>query len=176
MGIGWAGVLAGLRADGFDLLDGHRDELSPEFVAAVEAAERQTVRQTHEDLITRTRIADWVEELLTGYDVLASPTVGVPCVANGTDGRTLGPAEVAGHPVDPTIGWCLTVPLNFSGHPAASVPVGLTASGHPIGMQLAARRFSETTLIAASAAVERIRPWSQSYGRAAAPAAHRPGD
>jgi aspartyl-tRNA(Asn)/glutamyl-tRNA(Gln) amidotransferase subunit A len=176
MGVGWAGVLAGLRADGLDLLDGHRDELSPEFLAAVETAERQTVRQTHEDLITRTRIADWVEELVTGYDVLATPTVGVSCVANGTDGRTLGPAEVANRPVERTFGWCLTAPLNFSGHPAASVPVGLTANGHPVGMQLAAGRFAETKLIAASAAVERMLPWCESYGRSADPAADQPAD
>ena len=164
MAIGWAGVLAGLRADGVDLLDGHRDELSPELVAAVEAAERQTVRQTHDDLIERTRILDWVEGLLARYDLLASPTVGVASVANGTGGRTLGPAEVAGQPVERTIGWCLTAPLNFTGHPAASVPVGLTASSHPVGMQLAARRFDETSVIAASAAVERELPWRQTYG------------
>jgi Asp-tRNA(Asn)/Glu-tRNA(Gln) amidotransferase A subunit family amidase len=163
MAIGWAGVVAGFRAAGLDLLDDHRDELSQEFVTAVEGAERQTVRQTHEDLIKRTQMVDWLEDLLTRYDVLASPTVGVPCVANGTDGRTLGPIEVAGRPVERTIGWCLTVPLNFSGHPAASVPVGLTASGHPVGMQLATRRFAESELIAASAAIERALPWRGTY-------------
>jgi Asp-tRNA(Asn)/Glu-tRNA(Gln) amidotransferase A subunit family amidase len=165
MAIGWAGLFAGFRADGVDLLADHRDELSAELVAGVEAAERQTVRQTHEDLIERTRILDWVEDLFTRYDVLASPTVGVASVANGTDGKTLGPATVAGQPVERTIGWCLTAPLNFTGHPAASVPVGLTASGHPVGMQLAARRFDETSVIAASAAVERELPWRHTYDR-----------
>ena len=165
MGIGWAAVLAGLRRGGTDLLQDHREALSPEFVTAVEAAERQTVRQMHEDLIERTRIVDWVESLLTRYDLLASPTVGVARVPNGVGGRTLGPTEVAGRPVEPTIGWCLTVPLNFSGHPAASVPVGLTASGHPVGMQLAARRFADTRVIAASAAVERLLPWDRTYDR-----------
>ncbi len=40
-----------------------------------------------------------------------------------------------GEEVDPTLGWCLTYPLNFSEHPAASIPAGLSLKGLPIGMQ-----------------------------------------
>ena len=68
-----------------------------------------------------------------------------------------------GEGVDPLIGWCLTYPANFTGHPAASVPAGFTRDGLPVGMQLVGRRFDEATLIAASAAFERTRPWYGSY-------------
>jgi amidase/aspartyl-tRNA(Asn)/glutamyl-tRNA(Gln) amidotransferase subunit A len=61
------------------------------------------------------------------------------------------------------IGWCLTYPLNFTGHPAASIPAGLTSDGLPIGMQIIRRRFADDTVLAASAAFERVRPWQQTY-------------
>jgi Amidase len=33
-------------------------------------------------------------------------------------------------------GWCLTYFVNFSGHPAASIPAGLADDRLPVGMQL----------------------------------------
>ena len=51
-----------------------------------------------------------------------------------------------------------TVPYNFSHQPAASVNAGFTAEGKPIGVQLAARRFADTTALAAAAFFERARP------------------
>jgi len=61
------------------------------------------------------------------------------------------------------LGWCLTYPFNFTGHPAASVPAGFTDEGLPIGMQIVGRRFADKTVLAASAAFERLRPWHDSY-------------
>ena len=48
------------------------------------------------------------------------------------DENTLGPTEVAGKPVDPLIGWCLTYPFNMSSHPVANVPTGLDDGGLPV--------------------------------------------
>jgi amidase/aspartyl-tRNA(Asn)/glutamyl-tRNA(Gln) amidotransferase subunit A len=105
---------------------------------------------------------DWLEELLTGYDLVVSATVAVDHVLNGDGGETLGPTTVVGEAVDPAIGWCLTPATNFTGHPSASVPVGLTAAGHPVGMQIIGRRFADADVVAASAAVERLLPWHAS--------------
>jgi Asp-tRNA(Asn)/Glu-tRNA(Gln) amidotransferase A subunit family amidase len=62
---------------------------------------------------------------------------------------------VLGEPVDPLLGWSLAAPFNLTGHPAASAPVGVTSTGVPVGMQIAARRFEEATVLALAAAVER---------------------
>jgi amidase len=70
---------------------------------------------------------------------------------------------VAGEEVDPLIGWCLTYPINYSGNPAASIPVGLSKNGLPVGMQIIGRRYADLDVIAASAMFERLRPWQQTY-------------
>jgi amidase len=49
---------------------------------------------------------------------------------------------------------------NAVGNPAASVPAGLTASGLPIGAQLAGRPRDEATLLSLSAQLEAERPWA----------------
>ena len=83
-------------------------------------------------------------------------------VDNASDGDTKGPAEVDGVEVDPLIGWCLTYTTNFSGHPSASVPAGLSG-GLPVGMQIIGRRYADSDVLAAAAAVERLRPWRNAY-------------
>jgi len=47
-----------------------------------------------------------------------------------------------------------TVPFNLTGQPAASVPVAVSASGLPIGMQVVAARFREDLVLRTARAVE----------------------
>jgi aspartyl-tRNA(Asn)/glutamyl-tRNA(Gln) amidotransferase subunit A len=73
-----------------------------------------------------------------------------------------GPTEVDGVEVDPYAGWFPTFVFNLTGHPAASVPAGFV-DGLPVGLQLAGRRFADDDVLAASAALERVRPWQDHY-------------
>jgi aspartyl-tRNA(Asn)/glutamyl-tRNA(Gln) amidotransferase subunit A len=41
------------------------------------------------------------------------------------------------------------------------VPCGFTKDGLPIGLQIVGRRFDDVTVLRASAAFERARPWAQ---------------
>jgi amidase/6-aminohexanoate-cyclic-dimer hydrolase len=50
--------------------------------------------------------------------------------------------------------------FNASGQPAASVPLGQTASGLPIGIHLAAPFGEDEMLIALCAELERAAPWA----------------
>ena len=155
-------VLAFKRA-GIDLLGEHRDRLPPRFVSSVEDAMSLTaVDLTYDDWV-RTEVFDAVQSTLATHDVIVSPTLGCMPVDNGEKGTTVGPSRVAGEAVDPLIGWCLTYLFNLTGHPAASVPAGVSDAGLPVGLQIVGRRFHDATVLAASAALERVRPWRESY-------------
>jgi amidase/aspartyl-tRNA(Asn)/glutamyl-tRNA(Gln) amidotransferase subunit A len=97
------------------------------------------------------------------YDLLVAPTLSCLAVDNAADGNTLGPAEVNGEKINRLIGWCMTFLINFNGHPAASCPAGLAENGMPVGLQIAGRRYDDYGVIAASAALERVRPWMGTY-------------
>ncbi|MFW5974443.1 MAG: amidase [Natrialbaceae archaeon] len=101
--------------------------------------------------ITRTGFFDAVQAVLAEYDLLVTPTL-------AESGFELE-ADVG------TTGWeiPLTWPFNWTGHPVASAPAGLTDAGHPVGVQLVGRRFADDDVLAASAALERERPWDDLY-------------
>ncbi|MGH3310172.1 MAG: amidase family protein [Streptomyces sp.] len=48
----------------------------------------------------------------------------------------------------------MTWSFNVSGHPAISVPAGLTTAGEPVGLQLIARHGREADLLAVAATAE----------------------
>lgn len=155
--------LLGMKAQGIDLLDEHRDDLPPEYLYWIDACKDMTAVEFFNDQAIRSEIYDAVQSAFDQCDILVTPTLACSPVRNADDGNTLGPERVAGEEVDRLIGWCLTYPLNFTGNPAASIPAGLTAEGLPVGMQIIGRRYADLDVFAASAAFERARPWQQSY-------------
>jgi amidase len=52
--------------------------------------------------------------------------------------------------------------VNFTGHPAASIPAG-EVGGLPVGMQIIGRRNADADVLAASAVFEKLRPWAGRY-------------
>ncbi|WP_091504765.1 amidase [Amycolatopsis sacchari] len=91
-------------------------------------------------------------EFHTRYDVLITPTVGIP------------PFE-AGYEVPPGSGlsswpeWTpFTYPFNMTQQPAISVPAGVTEDGRPVGLQIVGPRHSDDLVLAVAKLVEEIRP------------------
>jgi amidase len=156
--------LEGLKAGGLDLLAEHRADFPPEYLRWIDEGYRLSALDVMRDQQMRTHVYDKIQQVMRSYDFLVTPTVACLPVPNADDGNTMGPRSIEGVEVDPLIGWCLTYFINYTGHPAASIPAG-DVDGLPVGMQLIGRRYADADVLAASAAYERIRPWYDAYDR-----------
>ncbi len=54
-----------------------------------------------------------------------------------------------------------TFPFNMSGQPAMSIPLGMSKSGMPIGVQAVGRYGDEATILAIATVLEQEMPWKQ---------------
>ena len=156
------GTIEAHKSWGQDFLRDNRDDFPPEYLHWIEQGLAMSAADQRRDQVLRTEIYDAIQSIFTTHDLLVTPTVSTLPVRNQPGGNTLGPQEVNGEAVDQGIGWCLTYPFNFTGHPAASIPAGL-ADGLPVGMQIIGRRYADADVFAASAAFERLRPWVDTY-------------
>lgn len=158
----YAAIARHWKDEGTDLL-ADPSLLTPQFYGMLEAGAKVSALDHALDDLLRTQVFDAIQDVLEEYDFIVSPTLAVPPVRNAADGNTIGPVEINGEAVDPLIGWCMTYPINFTGHPAISVPAGLTPEGLPIGLQIIGRRHADASVLAMAARFEEIRPWFQSY-------------
>jgi aspartyl-tRNA(Asn)/glutamyl-tRNA(Gln) amidotransferase subunit A len=87
-------------------------------------------------------------DVLRKVDLLVTPTMTQPAAAfEGYDGTSTvrGPS--------------FTAPFNVTGLPAISIPCGFTASGLPVGMQIAGKPFDEPTVIQAAYTYQQHARW-----------------
>tara|TARA_Y100000588_G_scaffold377634_1_gene457004 strand:- start:1424 stop:2842 length:1419 start_codon:yes stop_codon:yes gene_type:complete len=106
-----------------------------------------------EFLKCRGELVSWTARLFERYDLLLTPTLPTePFPAAGPV-----PREIEGQ-VGPN-GIAFTYPFNFTGHPAASVPAGLTDSGLPCGLQIVGPRHRDDLVLRSSYAYEQARPF-----------------
>jgi aspartyl-tRNA(Asn)/glutamyl-tRNA(Gln) amidotransferase subunit A len=85
------------------------------------------------------------------FDFVLSPTSPVPAFAAELPCPTNDPARPFEH-------IAFTLPYNMSEQPAASINCGYTASGLPIGLQIAGRRHDDLGVLQLAHAWERLRP------------------
>jgi amidase len=158
--------LEALRDEGIDLMRDHSDDFPPQFHLWLERGRSLSALDALRDQVVRSEIYAALQRVLNRYDLIVTPTLAAMPVDNAADRDTVGPSSINGEAVDPLIGWCLTYLINLTGHPAASIPAGLSPDGLPIGMQIIGRRFADAEVLAASAAFERARSWMDDYRRA----------
>lgn len=157
------GAFENFKSNGIDLLADHRDDFPDGYLRWADHVYGMSMTELNEDYVMRTAVYDAIQAVHDEFDLLVSPTLGAMPVPNAdVPGETVGPTEIDGVEVDPYIGWCLTYLTNFTGHPAASIPVGLV-DGLPVGMQIQGRRYADADVLAASGAFERLRPWQGIY-------------
>ncbi|HEY0276367.1 MAG TPA: amidase family protein [Paenirhodobacter sp.] len=110
----------------------------------------------------RTQIAAAARDFFNRYDLLIGPVMPVPPYATGRD----VPEGYTPEDWD----WCpYTYPWNMTGQPALSVPIGFTATGLPVGVQIIGAIGAEALILRAAAAIERARPLWQRHPDIARP-------
>ena len=93
--------------------------------------------------------------MLGEADILLSPTVPKPAPRVGVFNHR-DPQEAFAEAAE--IG-AFTVIFNVIHAPAASLPLGLTSSGLPIGVQIGAKAGRDLDILALSRQLERALPW-----------------
>ncbi|WP_214368702.1 amidase [Pseudonocardia sp. H11422] len=170
----WCRMMAGVevielfKAQGIDLLADDADDLPVEYRSYVEANYRRSALEVLRDQQMRSEVYDAIQGVFGDYDLLLTPTLACLPVPNAADGTTAGPSRINGVEVNPLIGWCMTYLINYTGHPAVSVPAGMADGDLPVGLQIIGRRYDDPGVIAAAATLERLRPWRHTYARCAA--------
>ena len=117
----------------------------------IDYGRKLSIDDVYDAQIDRNTIFHNMRRFLSGYDVLACPTVSLepgPVVEEF-------PSEIDGQPMDDYIEW-----LRFSflsttaGLPAISIPAGFTKSGLPVGLQLIGPPRGEAKVLEVARAIE----------------------
>jgi aspartyl-tRNA(Asn)/glutamyl-tRNA(Gln) amidotransferase subunit A len=113
-----------------------------------------TADEFSDALMQRKRVVNQVARFMERHDFLLTPTTGSAAFGLGLE----GPPILDGQGVAPTAWLAFSAMANFTGLPAASVPVGFTRDGLPIGLQIQGRHLDDIGVLALSAALEALFP------------------
>jgi aspartyl-tRNA(Asn)/glutamyl-tRNA(Gln) amidotransferase subunit A len=93
-----------------------------------------------------------VDAALAGCDALMLPTLPIPAPPLGAEMMMMGDRQ---EPVRALM-LRLTQLFNVTGHPAISIPCGVTSDGLPVGLQLVGRRSQTNDLLSTALLIERF--------------------
>ena len=131
-------------------------DFTPIIRASVQSRDRYTVEQLARAIERRRENNDRLAEVFRDVDIILTPTTGT------TAFRAEGPmpTEIDGRPIK-AMHSIYTYPVNVSGHPACSVPVGFDSDGLPVGLQIVGRRHEDHVVMQLARAFERTNSWQK---------------
>ena len=157
MGFNWKGLYTTSLLDAHSAWRARADELSPSLKVSMMAGE-YFIKNYRGHFYAKAQnlsrvLANAYDSALSRYDLLLLPTL--PMKAT--------PIPPSNAPLKLTVQRALemlgnTCPFNVTGHPGMSVPCGMS-NGLPIGMQLVAKHWDESTIYRAAHAFEQSGDW-----------------
>jgi Asp-tRNA(Asn)/Glu-tRNA(Gln) amidotransferase A subunit family amidase len=148
------------------LAKGRQSDLSPTFVDFLSIAHRHPSLGAEELLLAWCE-TDMVRSQLLAemrdFPVLLSPVCSIPAFRHGEREWILNDANGIPQPLEYLDAMRFTQWFNLLGAPAAVVPVGRSADGLPIGVQLAGRPYADEVVLGIAAILE------QDFGYVAPP-------
>ena len=145
--------LVGMRR----MMQGRETEMSPHLVDLL--SRHWTAEDFTNARIGRQRLCNVMWRFMANYDLLLTPTLAVPAFPV----HMQGPEVIEGRMGRPAAWLCFTFPANMTGQPAATIPAGFTKDGLPVGLQIIGRHLDDRTVLRASGAFERARPWADQW-------------
>jgi Asp-tRNA(Asn)/Glu-tRNA(Gln) amidotransferase A subunit family amidase len=150
-----------LYAQLYSDLDKNREKMGKTLVNSLDQIKSFSINDLIKAQRVRTKLNEIMGDLFERFDLLITPTM--PTEAFAAKGPP--PAEIDGHLIPLLGAVAFTYPFNLSGHPAATVPAGLTKNGLPAGLQIIGPRQRDDLVLQASYAYEQMRPWDNHWPR-----------
>jgi aspartyl-tRNA(Asn)/glutamyl-tRNA(Gln) amidotransferase subunit A len=136
-------------------LESRRDDITRALVRGLDEASIVTPKLWGDISRKREQLNQWCWQIFERYDALLTPTVPFdPPPAGGPF-----PTEIEGRELPPAAVAAFTIPFNFSWHPAATVRIGVSRAGLPMGLQIVGARHREDLVLRIAKAFEQQRPW-----------------
>ncbi len=113
-------------------------------------------RRYFELLERRDRLVRALEDFLARYDAWLCPVSSTPAFRHRAMGDIQAPIEIDGEPWSGNLaGIGFTCVFNLTGSPVVTCPIGRSADGLPIGVQVVGRRWGELALLEVASALTR---------------------
>jgi aspartyl-tRNA(Asn)/glutamyl-tRNA(Gln) amidotransferase subunit A len=128
------------------------------FRNLIRASQGYTLANYLNAIKARAEFATLIHLFFEDYDFLLLPTVPILPF----DAELEAPKNMPGKSeILPWTGWTpFTYPFNLSGNPAASMPIGTSSEGLPIGLQIIGRRHTDHSVLSFCRAFEEFDPFN----------------
>ncbi|NVO16363.1 MAG: amidase [Rhodoplanes sp.] len=131
------------------------EQMGKNLAGNIRYGQSLTLAQVVEAEAARARLWERTCAFFSRFDVLLTPCVPVPPFPVEQN----HPTHIGGRPMKSYIDWIApTYVLTLVGVPTASVPAGLDGNGLPVGVQVAAPRLAEATVLGVARTLQQLVP------------------